>query len=108
LLTDEQVLAAIEAAEVTAFGSELASDRAEAMDRYLGKPYGDEKPGRSAVVSRDISDVVEGVTANVLKPFVGGDKVVMFNPRGPEDEEGAQQETDYINFVVMETTASSS
>jgi hypothetical protein len=102
LLTNEQVLAAIEAAEQTAFGSELATDRAEAMDRYMGKPYGDEKPGRSQVVSRDISDVVEGVTANVLKPFVGGDKVVMFNPRGPEDEEGAQQETDYINFVVME------
>jgi hypothetical protein len=53
-------------------------------------------------VSRDISDVVEGVTANVLKPFVGGDRVVVFNPRGPEDEEAAEQESDYINFVVME------
>lgn len=28
--------------------------------------------------------------------------MVMFNPRGPEDEQAAQQETDYINFVVME------
>lgn len=104
-LSDEQILAAIDAAEETAFGpksSEIASDRADALDRYLGKPYGDEQKGRSQVVSRDISDVVEGVTANVLKPFVGGDRVVMFNPRGPEDEEAAQQETDYINFVVME------
>lgn len=105
MLTDEQILAAIEAAEARAFGpqtSEVATDRADALDRYLGKPYGDEQPGRSQVVSRDISDVVEGVTANVLKPFVGGDRVVMFNPRGPEDEDQAQQETDYINFVVME------
>lgn len=104
-LTDEQILAAIDAAEATALGpksSEIASDRADALDRYMGKAYGDEQAGRSQVVSRDISDVVEGVTANVLKPFVGGDRVVMFNPRGPEDEEGAQQETDYINFVVME------
>jgi hypothetical protein len=105
LLTDAQILAAIDAAEATAFGpktSEIATDRADALDRYMGKPYGDEQAGRSQVVSRDISDVVEGVTANVLKPFIGGDRVVMFNPRGPEDEQGAQQETDYINFVVME------
>lgn len=98
-------MAAIDAAESAAFGpksSEIASDRADALDRYMGKPYGDEQAGRSQVVSRDISDVVEGVTANVLKPFVGGDRVVMFNPRGPEDEEAAEQETDYINFVVME------
>lgn len=104
-LTDEQILAAIDAAEAVSFGpksSEIASDRADALDRYMGKAYGDELAGRSQVVSRDISDVVEGVTANVLKPFVGGDRVVMFNPRGPEDEEAAQQETDYINFVVME------
>lgn len=105
MLTNEQLLAAIDAAEASAFGpksSEIASDRADALDRYLGKPYGDEQVGRSQVVSRDISDVVEGVTANVLKPFVGGDRVVMFNPRGPEDEEAAQQETDYVNFVAME------
>ena len=105
MLSAEQILAAIEAAEQAAFGpksSEIASDRADALDRYLGKPYGDEKAGRSQVVSRDVSDVVEGVTANVLKPFVGGDRVVVFNPRGPEDEQGAQQETDYVNFVVME------
>ena len=105
MLTNAELIAAIEAAESAAFGpksSEIATDRADALDRYMGKPYGDEQAGRSQVVSRDISDVVEGVTANVLKPFVGGDRVVMFNPRGPEDEQAAQQETDYINFVVME------
>jgi hypothetical protein len=105
LLSAEQILAAIDAAEESAFGpksSEIASDRADALDRYMGKPYGDEKAGRSQVVSRDVSDVVEGVCANVLKPFVGGDRVVVFTPRGPEDEEAAQQETDYINYVVMD------
>jgi hypothetical protein len=105
LLTNEQILAAIEAAEAASFGpktSEIATDRADALDRYAGKPYGDEKPGRSAFVSRDVADVVEGVAANALKPFVGGDRVVVFNPRGPEDEEQAEQETDYVNFITME------
>jgi hypothetical protein len=105
LITDDELLAAIDAAEQQALGTlqgEIASDRADALDRYLGKEYGDEQAGRSRVVSRDVSDVVEGVLANVLKPFVGGDQVVQFDPRGPEDVEAAQQETDYVNFIALE------
>jgi len=104
-ITDAELLAAIGAAEESAIGATrggVTSDRADAIDRYLGKTYGDEKPGESQVISRDVADVVEGVTANVLKPFVGGDQVVQFDPRGPEDEAAAQQETDYVNFVVLE------
>ena len=103
--TDEQLLAAISAAEqasVSMSEGQLATDRADAIDRFNGKTYGNERPGRSAVVSRDVADVVEGVLANVIKPFVAGDQVVQFNPRGPEDEEQAQQETDYVNFVALE------
>jgi hypothetical protein len=105
LISDAELLAAIDAAEQQALGTlqgEIASDRADAIDRYLGKEYGDEVPGRSRVVSRDVSDVVEGVLANVTKPFVGGDQVVQFDPRGPEDVEAAQQETDYVNFIALE------
>jgi hypothetical protein len=104
-LSDEQVYAAIQAAEADSIGpesTEVASDRADAIDRYLGKPYGDELTGRSQVISRDVSDVVEGVLANVLKPFVAGDEIVRFDPRGPEDEDAAQQETDYVNFIALE------
>jgi hypothetical protein len=39
---------------------------------------------------------------NYLKVFVSGDKVVQFDPKGPEDQEAADQETDYVNHVVME------
>jgi hypothetical protein len=104
-MTDDELLGAISAAEETALGSvqgAISSDRADAIDRYYGKPYGDEQPGRSTVVSRDVADVVEGVVANVVKPFVGGDKVVQFEPFGPEDEDQAEQETDYVNFVALE------
>lgn len=105
LMTDAELLAAISAAEEAAYGGqhgELASDRADATDRYLGKVYGNEVAGRSQVVSRDVADVVEGVLANTIKPFVAGDEVVQFTPRGPEDEEAAQQETDYINYIALE------
>jgi hypothetical protein len=104
-LSDEELLAAISAAEAVAIGAtqgDIASDRADAIDRYLGRAYGDEQPGRSSVVSRDVADVVEGVLANVIKPFVSGDQLVQFDPISEEDEEQAKQETDYINYVVLE------
>jgi hypothetical protein len=42
------------------------------------------------------------VLANVIKPFVSGDQLVQFDPISEEDEEQAKQETDYINYVVLE------
>src|SRR6185369_3052828 len=104
-MTDAELLGAISAAEEMSLGTsrgQVATDRTEAMDRYLGRPYGDEIQGRSQVVSRDVADVVEGVTANVIKPFVGGDEIVQFEPRDEQDEEAAKQETDYINFITLE------
>ena len=104
-LSDEELLAAIDAAEAVAIGAtqgDIATDRADAIDRYLGRAYGDEQAGRSSVVSRDVADVVEGVLANVLKPFVSGDQLVQFDPLSQEDEEQAKQETDYVNYVVLE------
>ncbi len=104
-LSDEELLAAIDAAENVAIGvtqGDIASDRADALDRYLGRPYGDELQGRSSVVSRDVADVVEGVLANVLKPFISGDQLVQFDPVSSEDEEQAKQETDYCNYIVLE------
>jgi hypothetical protein len=94
-MTDAELLAAIDAAESLALGptsSEIATDRADAIDRYLGKPYGDEQIGRSQVVSRDVSDVVEGVCANVLKPFVAGEEVVQSSPRGRGRRSGAARD----------------
>ena len=104
-LSDASLLAAISAAEETALGAvqgQVSADRADAIDRYYGKPYGDEQPGRSSVVSRDVADVVEGVVANVVKPFVGGDRIVQFDPITEDDEDQATQETDYVNFVALE------
>ena len=85
-MTDAELLAAINAAENSAYGgahSELASDRADATDRYLGKEYGNEVAGRSQVISLDVADVVECVLANTIKAFVTGGDGVQFTPLGP-------------------------
>jgi len=90
-------LAAISAAQ-------LVQERARAMDYYLGRmefemPAPD---GRSQAVSTDVSDAIEGLMPNLMDIFAGSDEVVRFEPVGPEDEEAAQQETDYVNHVFMQ------
>lgn len=97
------IVAAIEHHERQATGlGALMEARSDALDRYLGRPYGDEVEGRSQVVMRDVSDTVEWIKPSLLKVFCGGEEVCKFSPVGPEDEEQAEQETEYCNHVLMQ------
>ena len=79
----------------------LTAQRSDALDRYYGKKYGNEQEGRSQIVTRDVADVIEWIMPSLMKIFTSGDKVVQFEPQGPEDVEMAKQSTDYVNYVVM-------
>jgi len=79
----------------------LTDQRSDAMDRYYGKKYGNEQEGRSQIVTRDVADVIEWIMPSLMKIFTSGDKVVQFEPQGPEDVEMAKQSTDYVNYVIM-------
>ncbi|KAF2380361.1 hypothetical protein BSN82_16765, partial [Acinetobacter baylyi] len=61
-----------------------------------------EEEGRSQVVSYDVQDTIESALPQLLKVFISGDQVVRFEPKGPEDQDAADQETDYVNHIVME------
>ena len=80
-------------------GGELSEQRREAMDAYLGMPYGDEKEGRSQVVLTDVQDTIEWMLPSLIEIFVSNDRAVQFTPTNAEDVEAAEQETDYINHV---------
>ncbi|MDH4053294.1 MAG: hypothetical protein OEU93_17135, partial [Rubrivivax sp.] len=103
-MTDDQLLAHLDtlAGQSSHQTSAVAREQAEAMDYYLSRPFGSEEDGRSQVISSDVWDVVEGLTPLVLKPFVSSDDIVRFAAEGPEDEEAAEQESDYINYVVTQ------
>lgn len=104
-MSEAQLLSHIETLESQAqdyYGSQVARDQAKAMDYYLGKPRGDEEEGLSSANSSDVLDVVEGLTSSVLEPFVASDDLMKFVPEGPEDEDAAEQESDYINFVATQ------
>lgn len=83
---------------------ELSEERARAMDYYLGEMQEDmpAEPGRSRAVSTDVADTIEGMMPDLMDIFAGSDEVVRFEPVGPNDEEQAQQETDYVNHVFMQ------
>lgn len=82
------------------YGSDLASSsRVDAERYYKGEKRGDEQLGRSSVVSRDLQEIVDSMMPSLLRIFMGGEDVVLFEPFGAEDEEAAQQATDYINWI---------
>jgi hypothetical protein len=100
---DESTLKAIVANEVRRavgyVGGTIANEREKALNYYYGRPFGNEVEGRSQFVSTDVADVIEAVMPSIVKIFTAGDDVVKFEPQGPEDEEAAQQATDYCNWI---------
>lgn len=99
----EDELAALCAAEIqdsTGYiGGDISNQRRTYNDYYYGKPLGNEIEGRSQVVSSDVQDTVEWIMPSLLKMFTSGERIVQFDPTGPEDEQAAEQETDYINHI---------
>lgn len=79
--------------------STLARQRIDAEKYYRGDPFGDEVTGRSQVVSRDVAQYVDSQMPSLMRVFASGDEVVVFEPTGPEDVEGARQATDYVNWI---------
>lgn len=100
---ESSLIAAIEQYESQSelYGA-LSEDRTKALDYYRGEPMGNEVPGRSHVISRDVFDTVEWIKPDLAEIFCGGDEVISFNPRGPEDVQGAEQETDFTNHVITQ------
>lgn len=79
--------------------STLANQRLTADKYYRGEPFGDEVNGRSSVVSRDVAQYVDSQMPSLMRVFASGDEVVVFEPTEPQDEEGAKQATDYVNWI---------
>src|SRR5215207_6964337 len=57
--------------------------------------------GRSSVVSRDVADTIGLIEPGIIRVMLGADEIVRYEPKRPEHEDIAKQETDYVNHVVM-------
>lgn len=99
-------LQAIVSRQITqsASSTAISAERSDLFDQYMAQPYeqdGEIAEGMSRVVATDISDTVEWIMPELMEIFTSGDKVVAFEPVGPDDEERAEQETDVVNHVFM-------
>jgi hypothetical protein len=107
-MPDENKLnAAIDAAESTALGSDgtvgdLSVERAKAIDAFAGVNISPAPEGRSQVTDRTVFETIQWILPSLTRIFANGDNVVEFAPTGPEDEEAAEQESDYLNYLVTQ------
>lgn len=92
-MDETQLLALLRSEDTDAsavFSSELAADQDDAMQRYLGKPYGDEVEGHSRVVSRDLEDTINWLLPDLMRVFLSSDDLVSAEATNPADDAGAQ------------------
>ncbi len=83
--------------------SKLKEDRATNLDYCLGKMSDiPNAPGRSKVISTDVSDVLDGLMPSMMEIFCGTETVAKFDPVGADDVDASEQETTVINNVVMQ------
>ena len=91
-----------------AYLDEQSKSRQKAMDYYRGEmpdlpvpTDADGNPVSSTAVSNDVRAIVKKVLPSILRTILGSDQVVEYQPQTQEDEAGAAQASDYVNYVVI-------
>ena len=79
--------------------TETTDERQQALEYYLGEPYGNEVEGKSQIVTREVAEAVDGALPQLMRLFGSGDKVVSFEPVNDGDQPFAKQATEYVNWV---------
>lgn len=104
-MSDEELTTILEELNRRAIGylsDEVSVDQDDNLDRYLGRPYGDEEEGRSTALSMDVAEVVDWALPDLLEPFVSGERIVEFSPRRRQDDQFCEQASDLVQYVFME------
>ena len=84
------------------FIHQVGEERAESTEYYLGNEPEATSTLQSEFISTDVRDTVLFMLPSIMRTFFGTKKVVEFVPNGPEDIPLAEQQTDYINYIVQQ------
>ena len=84
------------------FIHQVGSERAESTEFYLGNEPEGTSSLQSEFVSTDVRESVLFMLPSIMRTFFGTKKIVEFVPKGPEDIQLAEQQTDYINYLIRE------
>lgn len=80
----------------------LAQARLDAADYYAGAPFGDEEEGRTQVVLSEVRDTILSMLPSLLRIFCGGDKVVVYDARRPDQVQAADDATEVVNYIFFD------
>lgn len=80
--------------------SETTDERKRSLEYYQRDSYGNEVEGRSQIVTSEVAEAVDGALPQIMRIFTQTKNFVDYVPRTQEDEEGANQATDYANWVL--------
>lgn len=106
-MKDNELLALVQAECRNSVGFEYDATLVDERERALRFSKGDFSkdiktlPGRSNVTSTLVADAIEMVLPDLVEIFTTEDALA-FMPNSEEDEDAAQQETDYTNHVLFE------
>lgn len=106
-LDDSEILSILDAEKQSSIGFEngvaLEAKRRTSLEYSKGQMDDvPSLPNRSKATSTDIAEAVETVLPDLMEIFTGGEDVATFEAVGEEDEEAAQQETDYVRHVAFQ------
>lgn len=105
MAVDEKKLEAIVSQQIQLAKShdshERETDRAKALDYYLGKmdKYVPPEVNRSKVVSRDTADTIGWMLPGIMRVFIASDRMAVAEPVDEQDIPFAKQATDGLNYV---------
>ena len=82
--------------------TELAQKRARNLE-YLRGEMNDTPAmaGRSSVVSMDVADTIGWMLPGIIRVFTASDRIAIYEPERPGDEQFSEQATDYANYVFL-------
>ena len=81
---------------------EIVFDREDNLKRFYSQPLGNETEGRSQFVSSECRDAVMWALPSLLNVFLTADKIAEFTPTTADAIKQAEQQTDFINYVVTQ------
>ena len=80
--------------------NDLSTEREESYRYYRGKALGNEREGRSKVVSSDVMDAVEWIMPSLMRIYFSSD-IVSCEPIGEEDTEAAERVAALLNYQFL-------
>ena len=84
------------------FIHQVGAERAESTEYYLGDSPEGTSSLQSEFISTDVRESILFMLPSIMRTFFGTKKVVEFVPKGPEDIQLAEQQTDYINYIIQQ------